>query len=210
MINEWLPSAFLPLALAHGVALLSPGPDFFLLTGYAIRYRLRGSAFICLGIALGNAVYIAVAIVGFRSVAGAQGLFTLIQAAGALYLLYIGTQLLKSRPGELTLNTTSGGVSAFRQLALGLGSSLLNPKNALFYMSLMTSILGSQVTLTQQIGCGIWMFFAVLLWDLLVASAIGLPVVQERLGRWLHWIERGAGAVLVAMGLGLMVDIAIT
>lgn len=207
MINEWLPSAFLALALAHGVALLSPGPDFFLLTGYAVRYRLRGSAFICLGIALGNAAYIALAIIGFRSIAGVQGLFTLIQAAGALYLLYIGAQLLKSRPAEIAFDTASNGVSSFRQLALGLGSSLLNPKNALFYMSLMTSILGSQVTLKQQIGCGIWMFSAVLLWDLLLASAIGLPIVQKRLGRWLHWIERGAGAVLLVMGIGLIVDI---
>ena len=30
----FFPSAFLALALAHFVALLSPGPDFFLLTGY--------------------------------------------------------------------------------------------------------------------------------------------------------------------------------
>lgn len=29
MINDWLPPTFLSLALAHGVALLSPGPDFF-------------------------------------------------------------------------------------------------------------------------------------------------------------------------------------
>ena len=40
----FFPSAFLALALAHFVALLSPGPDFFLLMGYAARYRLRGSA----------------------------------------------------------------------------------------------------------------------------------------------------------------------
>lgn len=40
----FFPSAFLALALAHFVALLSPGPDFFLLVGYAARYRLRGSA----------------------------------------------------------------------------------------------------------------------------------------------------------------------
>ena len=31
------PSAFPALALSHFVALLSPGPDFFLLVGYAIR-----------------------------------------------------------------------------------------------------------------------------------------------------------------------------
>lgn len=90
-----------------------------------------------------------------------------------------------------------------RQLAMGLGSSLLNPKNALFYMSLMTTLLGSQVTLKQQVSCGVWMFSAVLLWDLLVASVISLPLVQQRLGRVIHWIERGAGAVLLAIGLGM-------
>lgn len=31
----FFPSAFLATALAHFVALLSPGPDFFLLVGYA-------------------------------------------------------------------------------------------------------------------------------------------------------------------------------
>lgn len=58
------PSAFLALALAHFVALLSPGPDFFLLVGYAARYRLRGSAGLCLGIAAGNGLYILLVIIG--------------------------------------------------------------------------------------------------------------------------------------------------
>lgn len=63
------PSAFPALALSHFVALLSPGPDFFLLVGYAIRYRLRGSVGLCLGIAAGNGLYIILAIIGWGSCA---------------------------------------------------------------------------------------------------------------------------------------------
>ncbi len=59
------PASFWPLALAHGFALLSPGPDFMLIVSHGIRHRLRGSAFICLGIAAGNAAYIALAIAGW-------------------------------------------------------------------------------------------------------------------------------------------------
>lgn len=44
LLPEFIPAAFPLLALSHFVALVSPGPDFFLLAGYAIRYRLRGSA----------------------------------------------------------------------------------------------------------------------------------------------------------------------
>ena len=48
-LSVLFPPAFPALALAHFVALLSPGPDFFLLVGYAVRYRLRGSVGLCLG-----------------------------------------------------------------------------------------------------------------------------------------------------------------
>ena len=56
-VSTLIPAAFPALALAHFLALLSPGPDFFLIIGHAVRHRLRGSLFICLGIALGNALY---------------------------------------------------------------------------------------------------------------------------------------------------------
>ena len=64
MFTSFFPPAFPALALSHFVALLSPGPDFFLLMGYAIRYRLRGSAGLCVGIATGNGLYIVLAIIG--------------------------------------------------------------------------------------------------------------------------------------------------
>ena len=84
------PSAFPALALSHFVALLSPGPDFFLLVGYAIRYRLRGSVGLCLGIAAGNGLYIILAIIGWGILRQAPLLFTVIELLGAAYLLWIG------------------------------------------------------------------------------------------------------------------------
>ena len=53
-LSTLFPAAFPALALSHFVALLSPGPDFFLLVGYAVRYRIRGSIGLCLGIAAGG------------------------------------------------------------------------------------------------------------------------------------------------------------
>lgn len=73
-------------------------------------------------------------------------------------------------------------------------------------MSLMVVILGNSITITQQITCGVWMSLAVLLWDLLVASVIGLHQVQMRLSQSVHLIERGAGMVLIFFGMALFVD----
>jgi hypothetical protein len=64
LLTTLFPSAFIALALAHFVALLSPGPDFFLLIGFATRHRLRGSAGLCVGIAAGNGLYILLVILG--------------------------------------------------------------------------------------------------------------------------------------------------
>lgn len=63
-VTTLFPPAFPALALAHFMALLSPGPDFFLLVGYAVRYRLRGSVGLCLGIAAGNGLYILLVVIG--------------------------------------------------------------------------------------------------------------------------------------------------
>ncbi|MDE9620521.1 LysE family translocator [Citrobacter portucalensis] len=204
LLSVLFPSAFPALALAHFVALLSPGPDFFLLVGYAVRYRMRGSAGLCVGIAFGNGLYILLAIIGWGILRQLPLLFTIIELLGALYLLWIGSLLIRSRPQTLTGADAQSTCPGFgKQLLLGLGSSLLNPKNALFYLALMTALLGPSVTLLQQTMSGIWMTSVVLCWDLLIVMFIGLPQIQRRLTRGILWVERIAGGVLIIFGCAI-------
>ena len=203
-ITQLLPPAFPALAVAHFLALLSPGPDFFLLVGYAARYRMRGSAGLCVGIAFGNGLYVLLAIIGWGILRQLPLLFTVIELLGALYLLWIGSLLVRSRPQTLTGTDAQSTCPGFgKQLLLGLGSSLLNPKNALFYLALMTALLGSSVTLLQQTMSGIWMTSVVLCWDLLIVMFIGLPQIQRRLSRGILWVERIAGGVLIIFGCAI-------
>ncbi len=204
LLSVLFPSAFPALALAHFVALLSPGPDFFLLVGYAARYRMRGSAGLCVGIAFGNGLYILLAIIGWGILRQLPLLFTVIELLGALYLLWIGSLLVRSRPQTLTGTDAQSTCPGFgKQILLGLGSSLLNPKNALFYLALMTALLGPSVTLLQQTMSGIWMTSVVLCWDLLIVMFIGLPQIQRRLSRGILWVERIAGGVLIIFGCAI-------
>ncbi|EJG2189542.1 MULTISPECIES: LysE family translocator [Citrobacter] len=204
LLSVLFPSAFPALALAHFVALLSPGPDFFLLVGYAVRYRMRDSTGLCVGIAVGNGLYILLAIIGWGILRQLPLLFTIIELLGALYLLWIGSLLIRSRPQTLTGTDARSTCPGFgKQLLLGLGSSLLNPKNALFYLALMTALLGPSVTLLQQTMSGIWMTSVVLCWDLLIVMFIGLPQIQRRLTRGILWVERIAGGVLIIFGCAI-------
>lgn len=192
------PAAFPLLAISHFVALLSPGPDFFLLTGYAIRYRISGSIGICAGIATGNALYILLAIFGWSELRQAPHFFAIVELLGATYLLWIGFRLCRSQPDGVMLNGVTVKHPSFpKQYMLGLASSFLNPKNALFYLALMTALLGADVTLLQQTMCGIWMVSVVFLWDLLVVSVIGLSQIQYHLKKSIYIVERVAGSVLI-------------
>jgi len=205
LLTTLFPPAFLALALAHFVALLSPGPDFFLLMGFAARHRLRGSAGLCVGIAAGNGLYILLVIVGWSALRQFTLLFSVIELLGALYLLWIGWQLAQSRARTLALDYTESACPGWRrQLLLGLGSAVLNPKNALFYLALMTALLGPDVTLLQQSVSGIWMVTVVLVWDLAVVIFIALPSVQRRLSNNIWKIERLAGVVLMVFGAGIL------
>lgn len=226
MITEFfsfIPAAFPALALAHFLALLSPGPDFFLIIGHAVRHRLRGAVFICLGIALGNALYIALAGAGWAALRHSPLLYLCMELAGAAYMIWMGWMLLQSSRQARKARPAKGhkgvrhkeearamgmqeqaALSPSRQLIVGLGSALLNPKNAVFYLTLMTVILGPETTLGQQFFVGIWMTTLVFMWDAGVARLISLPNLRQRLWEFIPLIEGVAGGVLMVLA-GMLV-----
>jgi len=200
-----IPAAFPALALAHFLALLSPGPDFFLILGHAVRHRLRGALYICLGIALGNALYICLAVSGWSIMRQVPSLYRIIELAGAGYLAWLGFLLLRASrqtsAGAAGLATAEAiPLSPGRQLLTGLGSALLNPKNAVFYLTLMTVILGPTATLPQQTFAGLWMTLLVFAWDAGLAAAISLPGAQRALEKRIPFIEGLAGLTLAGIG----------
>jgi len=91
-------------------------------------------------------------------------------------------------------------LSPGRQLLTGLGSALLNPKNAVFYLTLMTVILGPTATLPQQTFAGLWMTLLVFAWDAGLAAAISLPGAQRALEKRIPFIEGLAGLTLAGIG----------
>ncbi|TBV07844.1 LysE family translocator [Phytopseudomonas dryadis] len=199
---------FLLIAAAHFLALLSPGPDFFLVarTSLAAGWTVASGA--CLGIALANGVFIVTAFAGFSALRPDSPLFIGLQLAGCLYLLYLGWLFIRHAGGS-ALQTPSAqrqpqAASWLRAGAMGFASGLLNPKNALFYASLAAMLSGPQASAGWKLVYGAWMFAVVLLWDLLVALAIGNQSVRQRFSRALPWLERVSGAMLILLALAVI------
>ena len=195
---------FFFVAWAHFLALLSPGPDFFLIIQTALRHSLRHAFLVCLGIALGNGLYIVLALGSAAILTQNETFFAIVRTLGGLYLCYIGWRLLgakkpKDEPSKLL------HVKVWtKHVMLGFGSAVLNPKNALFYWVLFGAMVSPQTSMEVRILYGIWMVFAVLLWDMFVAYLAGNRHTKAKLYGAIGWIQRVSGVVLGLFGIGLL------
>lgn len=210
-LNQFSWQQFAMVAGAHGLALLSPGPDFFLVVRTAMVEGLRRATGVCVGIALGNGVYIALALAGLAATAGMHGVFTALQWAGCAYLAWMGWKFLRARGGvemPAELSADRPGSPYLIQVVTGFLSAVLNPKNGLFYASLFAVLAGHRTSLAVQAAYGVWMFGAVLLWDVAVAAAVRHPAVMKRFVRSVHTVERATGLVLWGLAVAVAVNAA--
>ncbi|MEV0110140.1 LysE family transporter [Nocardia sp. NPDC050799] len=199
---------FAAVAGAHFLALLSPGPDFFLIAHSSMTTGWRRATGACAGIAAANAVFIATAFAGLSILRPGTITFTAVQIAGAGFLIYLGIRFLRSAGAtsiewEPAAETVRTGGGWWKLAATGFGSAALNPKNAFFYAGL-AAVLTVGTSTGQLVAYGIWMFGVVLIWDLLISVLIGNRVVLNRFARVLPTLERASGVALILLGLGIL------
>ncbi|KJS01709.1 MAG: hypothetical protein VR65_08155 [Desulfobulbaceae bacterium BRH_c16a] len=198
---------FVLIAAAHFLALVSPGPDFFLITQASLRLPLRYSIAICGGIAAANAGYLLIAVFGLEAMREITGVMVALRYLGAGYLVFLGVMLLRSpmRPldGPDQAHHILQGRSMVRQFLFGFAAGILNPKNAIFYLSLFTVMVSEQTGVPTRCLYALWMTAVVFLWDCGLVLVIGREKVKARLGRGVYTIEKIAGVMLTVLGLML-------
>lgn len=197
---------FLMIVGLHFLALLSPGPDFFLIVRSAVVNGARVASGVCVGIALANGFYIALAISGVAVLQEVTGLMSALTWGGCAYLAWLGWRFLTVR-GELQRPSANGSATVpgswWKECRVGFLSGMLNPKNSLFYASLFSLGFGPSTPLAVQLAYGVWMFAVVLLWDLGLARAAGHPPVVKRFMAHVRKVERATGVVLLSLAAGI-------
>lgn len=197
---------FLLIATAHFLALLSPGPDFFLILQASLRLPLRCGIAISGGIATANGIYLLCAILGLEMLREMTLLMEILRYLGAGYLLFLGIMLLRAPVQTLEQRDSRnfiGSHSMTRQFLIGFTSGILNPKNAVFYLSLFTVLVSPQTPLILRSLYGLWMTMVVFSWDCLLVLVLGRNQVRKRLGSGVFYLEKAAGIMLAAFGLML-------
>lgn len=207
-MNTFLPS-FLTVASLQFLAMVSPGPDFALVTKNALLYPRRESVYTALGIALGLSIHISYCIFGLAIVIShSLFLFNLLKYLGASYLIYIGIKswyaVIPVFKNNIDPAIHLSTLSVFQAIQQGFLCNLLNPKAALFFLGLFTLVIKPQTPLWQQGIFGIWMVAVTFIWFSCVACFITQPKVRDKLQRIQPIVVKTLAVLLVIMGVGLL------
>lgn len=188
---------FFTLTAIYFLALLSPGQDFFLIVKHALTHGYQKAWWSCFGIASGNTLYIALANIGHSYISDYPRIVSLIEIGGLFFLLYLGKMLLFAPKPHIDHTLRVNTTIAWKLFFQGLFSALLNPKNILFYFSLLFTIVSPETLLHVNIFYGIWMILILLIWNMSVSVFFG----NQRILLYLHYFDY----IQKLIGIGLIV-----
>ena len=199
-------STLLLIAGVYWIAVVSPGPNFLLVSQLALSGRGRLGMHASIGIAVGSTIWAALAMAGVAALlAHVAWIHTAIRLAGAAYLIWFGIKLLLSArapadaPKRL-ISVPSTGWGAFRS---GLLTNLTNPKAGAFWTSVFSSIFPAHAPAWLFVATGIMVPCISGGWYVMLSLLFGSDQVQRRYLALRRPIDAVCGAILLGLGASL-------
>lgn len=187
------------------VFLALPGPGTLALLTATGKGGFQAGATATAGLIAGDQVLLWLAVAGMAALLAANPMvFKAVQVAGAVYLGWLGLRLV------LTSGTAAGlpmRMVARQYARQAFTITLLNPKAIVFYMAFFPLFIDPATHRGAQTFAAMALTIAVLtaLYCLALCALAG--VVARQVTRWrtaLHWLQRLAGAGLIAFGVRLL------
>ncbi len=195
---------FLLVIVSMFFALLSPGPDFAFVLKQSIHHGQKSSIYTSFGLGFGVLVHIAYSILGIGLIISKSIiLFNIIKFLGAFYLIYIGYKSLRSKGFKLHEEkvTKAESISHVKSFALGFLCNVLNPKAALFFVSLFTVIVNISTPLWVQCVYGLCAVFMTIVWFSLLSIILSSGRVRRFFNIFGKQFDRIMGVILILLGL---------
>ncbi|MCQ4041152.1 LysE family translocator [Streptantibioticus rubrisoli] len=196
-------------AVALGMV-LTPGPNMMYLISRSLTQGRKAGLVSLAGVGVGFLCYLSAANLGLSVVfVAVPALYATVKLAGAGYLAYLAWQALRPGGQSVFAPRELAPDSRQRLFAMGLVTSLLNPKIAVMYLSLIPQFIdpraghvmvqgfvfgGVQVAVSLAVNCAI------------VLAAGTIARFLERRPTWLRVQRYFMGTVLGALAVRLAVD----
>lgn len=190
---------------------LSPGPDNLMVLSIGASRGRRPGVLFGLGCGMGCLSHTALAALGISALIAASTLaFTSLKLAGGAYLMYLGSQALRSTGRAAPRQGETEPSSAWQIFGKGLLANAINPKVVIFFLAFLPQFVsnerGSLPGQIVQLGI-IFTAQACILFGLLGYFSGHVGACLGRHKRADVWLDRAAGTVFVGLGVKLMLGL---
>jgi len=197
----------LAIAAITILAVISPGPDFAMVTRNSFAFGRKAGLLSALGIACGVQVHVFYTVFGIAVIiARTPMLFLAMKLVGSAYLIYVGFKSFTNKSKVITETKISGTLSIFGAFRTGFFTNVLNPKTMLFVISSYTQIVRADSSLAVNLSYGFFMSFAHWAWFSLVAIFFSSKMLSKALLDKQRVVDQFIGVALMALGASLILS----
>ena len=190
--------------LTSFIAIATPGPTVLLALSNGARFGIRVAFYGMLGAMLSDLILISAVAIGLGALlAASETAFQILKWIGVVYLLYLGIQLLRTKPKsqqDVFQGLHPLAAQPYRLFLKCLLVALTNPKGYLFFSAILPQFVNPQVAQLPQYILLALTFATIDGLVMLGYASSGARAVQLfRTPKALVWINRLSGGALVTL-----------
>lgn len=199
--------ALLKILPLFTLGLISPGPDFMIVSATSLsKGRMEGIK-TAAGITTVTSFYTLICLLGLTTVFGHYlWLMIAVKILGGIYLIYLAIMMWRSSLLPSVHPTTQPSVKTSRRSSylVGVFTCLTNPKVIAFFASIFALAITHDTTPETKAAIVLTTASVCFSWFSFVAFGLSKPSVRERYQRWRRIIDRVTGSVLALFGIKLL------
>jgi threonine efflux protein len=192
------------IAAVFFVGLVSPGPNFIVVTSTAMSSSRKAGLMAAAGLACASLTWTILSIFGLGVVLHQfPWVYTAVKAIGAAYLIWLGLKMLvaktPSQGGNMPIAATPE--QAFLK---AYGVSLTNPKSAAFFASAFAALIPSSAPIWLYTAIALIVFSLSMAWHGLLALGFSTQTVREKFTSYERCLNVVFGTFLTVLGVRLL------
>jgi RhtB (resistance to homoserine/threonine) family protein len=191
-------------------AVVSPGPNFLVVSRLALSRSRRSAIGATFGIAAGSLIYAALTMFGLSVlILRFAWLGDTIRIVGGAYLVWLGIQAWRSRPEDLhpaTDGTVQAAPSLLGGLRVGFLTEITNPKGIAFFLGLFAAAVPATTPLWAKLAVLSAGGMVEVAWYTAVSFALSSGPMRAGYHKVRRAVDRVLGALLIAVGLKVALD----
>ncbi len=199
-MNDW--ALIVSVTGIHLVALISPGPDFFMTLRNSLTYSRKSGIFTAIGFGFGIGVHISYSLIGLALlISKSPMLFNIIKYLGAIYLMYLGIQSLREKTQNILTSDIDKekDISPIKAIGIGFLTNVLNPKATLFFLSLFTLVITPDVSQNTMLIISSILILTTIMWFSIVAYFITQKSIQILYNKYQKVVLKSLGVILITV-----------